>query len=99
MACRVTGNSKTAAVPEISRFYGIVITMYALDHPPPHFHARYAEHQAMISIADCRVIVGEMPARVLRLIRDWVGLHMAELHEDWELAQAGEEVRPIPPLP
>ena len=28
-------------MPEISRFLGIIITMYYNDHNPPHFHVRY----------------------------------------------------------
>lgn len=27
-------------MPEISRFYGIIIAMFWDDHNPPHFHAR-----------------------------------------------------------
>lgn len=39
-----------AGVPRISAFYGILITMYWLDHPPPHFHAAYAGRVAQIEI-------------------------------------------------
>lgn len=35
-------------MPEISRFYGIIIYMYLQDHNPPHFHARYEEYEIMI---------------------------------------------------
>ena len=49
-------------MPEVSRFYGIVIRMYFADHWPPHFHAEYGEHEAVIGIEDLRVIAGNLPA-------------------------------------
>lgn len=85
-------------MPEISRFYGIVIAMYRRDHPPPHFHARYAEHRLVIAIESGEVLAGEFPARAMRLVREWLRLHRAELLSDWERAMAGEEVLPIAPL-
>jgi hypothetical protein len=52
------------AVPRVSFFYGIVITMYFYDHQPPHFHAQYAEHHAVIAIDGTRVLVANCrPAR------------------------------------
>jgi len=45
-------------VPRISFFYGIAITMYFYDHEPPHFHAQYAEHHAVIAIGSGEVLVG-----------------------------------------
>ena len=44
------------SVPRLSAFYGIVITMYFRDHPPPHFHAHYAEHEAVIAIETLSVV-------------------------------------------
>jgi len=86
-------------VPSISRFYGIVVSMYSSDHPPPHFHARYGEYEAKIDIATGEPQAGELPVRALRLIREWVELHRAELLADWELAQARKELAKIDPLP
>jgi hypothetical protein len=54
-------------MPEISRFYGIIIRMYPGDHPPPHFHAVYAEHEAFIEIATGKVIYGYVPSTALQL--------------------------------
>ena len=48
-------------MPEISRFYGIVIKMYFADHAPPHFHAEYAEHEARIAIGSLGVVSGNLP--------------------------------------
>ena len=62
-------------MPTISRFYGIVIYMNSQDYPPPHFHARYAEDKASISIRDGSLIVGLLPARALRLVEEWRRLH------------------------
>ena len=77
-------------MPRISAFYGIVVTMYGSDHAPPHFHARYGEHEAQIAIDTGAPLAGELPIRVLRLIRGWVELHRVELRDDWERAQARE---------
>ncbi len=58
-------------MPEVSRFYGIVIRMYFADHWPPHFHAEYGEHEAVIGIDDSRVIAGSLPARAFGLVEEW----------------------------
>jgi hypothetical protein len=50
-------------VPELSRFYGIVVRMYFDDHPPPHFHAQYGSFQAVVAIETLAVIAGELPPR------------------------------------
>jgi hypothetical protein len=71
-------------MPEISRFFGIVITMYADDHNPPHFHARYGDYRAMIDIAAGDIIDGYMPRRALRLIQAWGEIHREELMENWK---------------
>jgi hypothetical protein len=72
-------------VPEISRFYGIVITMNRDDHPPPHFHARYAGKKILVAISDGTTI-GDLPQRQLALIERWRKLHLAELLENWRRA-------------
>jgi hypothetical protein len=85
-------------VPRISAFYGIVITMYYRDHEPPHFHAVYGEHQTQIVIATLEPLVGEFPARALRLVREWAELHRAELQANWEKARARQPLDTIAPL-
>ena len=50
-------------MPEISRFFGIVIAVYHRDHPPPHFHARYGEHEAKFSIETAQMTEGSLPRR------------------------------------
>jgi hypothetical protein len=91
--------SISCSMPEVSRFYGIVITIYTNDHPPPHFHARYAEFKAKFSLEDLRVIEGAVPARVRALVVEWATLHLVELRENWNLAQAQQAVGRIDPLP
>ncbi len=87
------------AVPRLCSFYGIVIYMYRPDHPPPHFHAQYGEHIAQITLGSLEILHGHLPARALRLVREWARLHAAELEHDWELAQALEPLVAIDPLP
>jgi hypothetical protein len=87
------------AVPTISRFYGIVIRMYFSDHPPPHFHAVYADQEAVIAIASGAVLRGALPDRALRMVREWASIHRDELAANWERTQTPEQPAPIAPLP
>ena len=66
-------------MPEICRFLGIVISMYFNDHNPPHFHVRYGDRRATVSIQTLEVTAGDLPARVLWLESAWATLHRAEL--------------------
>ncbi len=84
-------------MPEISRFLGIVVYMLYDDHPPPHFHAEYAEYQITVEI-DSGVIEGKFPRRALRAVIEWHELYRSELWEDWELAEQHQPLKPIPPL-
>jgi hypothetical protein len=85
-------------MPEISRFLGIIITMYFNEHNPPHFHARYGDHKAEITIETLAIIAGRLPPRVLGLVMEWGALHRQELMEDWELARQQVELKRIAPL-
>jgi len=85
-------------MPEISRFFGIVITMYFNDHEPPHFHARYGGYKAAIRIEDFAVTEGRLPPRILGFVVEWAGLHQAELTREWKLAQTEGPLFRIPPL-
>ena len=86
-------------MPEISRFYGIVIKMYFADHAPPHFHAEYAEHEARIAIDSLAVISGGLPARAMGLVAEWATLHQQELVGLWESARRLEPLHRLDPLP
>lgn len=86
-------------VPTISRFYGIVIRMYFVDHAPPHFHAFYAGEEAVIAIQTDEILRGALPGRALRLVREWTAMHRDELTANWERLQVPEQPAPITPLP
>jgi Domain of unknown function (DUF4160) len=85
-------------LPKISEFFGIAIYMYFEDHPPAHFHARYAEFEAVIQIDELSVLRGKLPPRVLGLVIEWATLHRAELAEVWRQAGAMEPLSKIDPL-
>lgn len=85
-------------MPEISRFFGIVIRMFYNDHSPPHFHAKYGRDQAVISVADLVVLKGALPPRALGLVMEWATRHREELMNDWDLARANSPLKPISPL-
>ena len=77
-------------MPRISEFFGIVIAMYYNDHAPPHFHARYAEHEATYRIDTLAVLEGSLPRRAAALVIEWAEVHGPELAEDWDLARAAQ---------
>ena len=86
-------------MPEISRFYGIVIKMFFDDHNPPHFHAQYSGDEALININTLAVIAGRVPARAQGLVAEWASLHQEELLALWRQARNHEPLRKIKPLP
>lgn len=93
-------DSEALSMPTISMFYGIAIRMFfgSREHPPPHFHAQYAEHEACIEIETGKVLSGSLPRRQLRLVQAWTELHREDLLVNWKLAMNGEAPLPIAPL-
>ena len=85
-------------MPEISRFFGIVITMYFDEHNPPHFHARYGSDRAAIEIATLRVREGRLPSRALGLVIEWASEHQEELMANWDAARLDAPLSRIAPL-
>ncbi len=85
-------------MPEIARFYGIIITMYYDDHNPPHFHARYGDESVVISIATLSILEGQMSPRALGLVIEWAAQHKEELMEDWNLTKKNQTPKKIAPL-
>ena len=85
-------------MPEVSRFFGMRITMYFNDHPPPHFHVRAGGHKALIGINSLAVLEGHLTPRALGLVIEWAALHQAELLENWELARLTVPLKSIDPL-
>ena len=84
-------------MPEISRFYGLIILMNFKDHNPPHFHVWYGDFKAIVIIDD-GIVKGEMPQRALKMVFEWLEIHREELIADWNLAQKGDELFKIEPL-
>lgn len=87
-------------MPEISRFYGIIIFMYVNDHNPPHFHAKYNEFEATFTIDDYALIKGKLPAKAHALVIEWASIHQDELEENWTklVVDANKSFNKIEPL-
>lgn len=85
-------------MPEISRFFGIIVTLYYDDHAPPHFHVRYGDQRAIIEIETLAFIEGSLSPRVRGLVVEWAALHRSELMDDWNLAMQHAPLKRIPPL-
>lgn len=101
----VTGNWKwyvnEEPMPELSRFYGIIIRMYMEvggQHHKAHFHAYYGDEVAIFSLSPIELIAGSLPRRQQRLVEAWAELHEAELMNDWDLLQEGQTPFPVSPL-
>ena len=86
-------------MPEISRFYGILIKMFFADHAPPHFHAEYQGKKAVINIKTGEMIEGDMPIKQLKLIQAWCVIHEDELLLNFETLRSNpaswEKVEPL----
>ena len=85
-------------MPEICRFFGIIIAVYFSEHNPPHFHAIYAGEKIAIDIRSLNVLEGRISPRALGLVIEWASQHQSELMEDWELARKEQPPKKIEPL-
>ncbi len=85
-------------MPEISRFYGIIIAIFYNEHNPPHFHARYGKDQVAIDIRTMQVLEGQIPPRALGLVMEWAANHQEELLHGWDQARQGATPDKIDPL-
>jgi len=83
-------------MPELSRFYGIVIKMFFLkkEHNPPHIHAIYGEYLGSVDILSGNMLVGDLPAKALSLIREWLDIYRDSLLTMWET----QSMQKLPPL-
>lgn len=83
-------------MPELARFYGIIIRMFLIDreHPPRHIHIKYGEHEAVMSLVTLSLIEGKLPNKCLQMVREWAELHQSELIEIWDTQQ----FHPVEPL-
>ena len=81
-------------MPEICRFYGIIIKIFFGDHPPPHFHAVYGDYNGLFNIETLELIEGDLPNRAIKMIIEWAAIYKNELMEMWK----SQEFRKLPPL-
>ncbi len=81
-------------MPEITRFYGIIIKLFFGDHPPPHFHAVYGEYNALFNIQTLEIIEGDLPPRAMKLVNEWAAIYQVDLMKMWE----SQAFRKLPPL-
>lgn len=83
-------------MPEISRFYGLIIKMYfrIAEHNPPHFHVIYGENAGIFDIASMQMLEGDLPQKAQNLIAEWGNKHKDELLHIWQT----QEFKQIEPL-
>ena len=85
-------------MPEISRFFGIIIRMFYDEHAPPHFHAEYSGKKAVFDFQG-NIIKGNLKSKTAtKLVREWVDLRGSELEENWKLVMESKEMKKIKPL-
>lgn len=84
-------------MPEICRFYGIVLFLYYRDHNPPHIHFTYGSYTCSMSVID-RIVDGQAPAKVIEKVNRWIDLHENEILSLWEQIQRGEKIGKLEPL-
>jgi len=85
-------------MPEICRFFGIIIRMFYDEHNPPHFHAEY---QAQKAVFDFRgnMLKGNLNSRTaVKLVREWIDIHFVELEQAWTAARQYQAIKKIDPL-
>lgn len=85
-------------MPELCRFYGIIIRMFFNDHAPPHFHAFYGEYHVLIDIESLSILRGHIPPRARGLVVEWASLHQEDLREAWNRAERREPLGTIASL-
>jgi len=85
-------------MPEISRFYGIIIYMFFSDHKPPHLHVKYQDYEAIIDF-EGGIVHGDIPRRALTLLFEWIDLHREELLDNWKRIEERRPLNKINPLP
>lgn len=85
-------------MPEICRFYGILVRMYFDDHPPPHVHVHYGEFELVLQLDTLQVLRGGLPPRALALVQEWALANRGLLMQNWDRLKAGLPLLPVRPL-
>lgn len=86
-------------MPEIARFYGIIIYLFPREHGPAHFHAEYQEYEAVFDMATLQILGGSLPSRARSMVVEWATLHRTELFAAWMDLRQGRPPARIDPLP
>lgn len=83
-------------MPEIARFYGIIIKMYfkPKEHEPSHVHALYGEYMGEFNIQTGEMIQGDLPSKAVNLVKEWLLQYKHELQDMWNT----QKITPLPPL-
>lgn len=83
-------------MPEITRFYGIVIKMFfkPKEHEPSHIHALYGEYLGEFNIRTTEMIQGDLPKKAQDLVKEWLSAHQSELQAMWD----SQQISKLPPL-
>lgn len=82
-------------MPEITRFYGIVIKIFfTKEHNPPHFHAVYGEYNGVFEIATLEMIEGDLPLKAQNLVKEWANLYIDDIFRMWNT----KKLKKLPPL-
>jgi hypothetical protein len=83
-------------MPEISRFYGLIIKMYfkGSEHNPPHVHVLYGEYMGAINIKTQKLMEGDLPAKALAMAKEWTAKYKSKLLNIWET----QKIQKLPPL-
>lgn len=83
-------------MPEISRFYGIVIKMFfkPKEHEPSHIHALYGEYMGKFNIQTFEMMEGDLPPKAQALVREWLAIYSKQLQAMWD-AQVIEKLPPL----
>ena len=83
-------------MPEISRFYGIIIKMFfkPKEHEPSHIHALYGEYVGIFDLKTMEMTEGDMPIKAQGLIKEWISRNQQALLQMWD----SQKLRKLPPL-
>jgi len=85
-------------MPEICRFFGIIIYLNTNDHNPPHIHADYSGKEGVFEILTGNMIQGKLPIKITNMVQKWIDIHQEELLKDWSFAAEGKTIFKITPL-
>ena len=83
-------------MPEITRFYGIIIKMFfkPKEHEPSHIHAIYGEYVGEFNIRTFEMLEGDLPPKAQELVTEWLQMYHNDLQEMWD----SQLIRKLPPL-